>query len=326
MNRHKTLQWLAMLGLVPEGRQHGSWITIRCPFAMWRHDGGEDRNPSFGVATTHGDSQVHCLACQYAGRLSSLALELVMTNRNYELGWELDAEAALSMLEASVEDDPVLEITSDDEEKVVDRVWPEDWLDSFVMASENEEAMAYLNARDGGRYPTKVLDHMGVRFDWNHKRVCFPVRGLDGKLRGLQGRSTDGSEPRYYLYSYGGYRTSDLWLGEEHLDFDRTVVLVEGPFDQARVLQAYRNSVAGLGANINVAKARRLNLATSLVTLFDVGKAGDTARNKITRLFPNTKVQHLKPPEGRKDPGESSAYEIAILLEEAGLEPDDIWI
>lgn len=187
--------------------------------------------------------------------------------------------------------------------------FPEWWLDSFPPAAGIPKAAQYLTAR---KVPKKIADFLDLRFDSHRNRLCFPVRDFAGRLAGLHGRTIlPNGDPRYLMYLYHGRSNPVVWLGEQWVDFAKPVVMVEGPFDLARVLEIYPNTVSPLFASPSKAKMMRMVDAFEIVTLYDRGAGGDTARRKTEAvLSPQCVVSHAMLPEGIKDPGEC---DLAVL-------------
>jgi len=192
-------------------------------------------------------------------------------------------------------------------------VIPEDWLHSFKPAYLLPWAAKYLEGRNVSEFTAEVLD---IRADSSQKRVCFPVRDFQGRLRGLHGRAVEPDvKPRYRMYLYKGKNSPIVWLGENWVEMDKPIVVVEGPFDLASVARVYQNVVSPLFANPSFDKLNRMGDAVEWITLLDNGKGGDHGRQRISQKFPQHVITHLKPPEG-KDPGMMAKGELISLLQD----------
>jgi len=147
--------------------------------------------------------------------------------------------------------------------------------------------------------------------------VAFPIRDFNGDLCGLRARRlapTD-DQPRYHNYKSGtGKHNVLVWYGEHWLNFDKPVLMCESVFDVASAFRVYRNVCAPMTAGFKEERARRMKQAIEIVTLFDGDKAGDKARQRVSRYLSAAKITHLYPPEGRKDPGEMTIPELRELL------------
>lgn len=87
MNDEQIRQWATLLGIGKPIVSSGQWLTFRCPLAIWKHEKGTDKNPSFGIKNTPGpSSRVHCFSCNYSGDLEKFMLVL----RHYSKGTEYD--------------------------------------------------------------------------------------------------------------------------------------------------------------------------------------------------------------------------------------------
>ena len=157
-----------------------------------------------------------------------------------------------------------------------------------------------------------------LKADTQQKRICFPVRDFKHRLVGLHGRCIyPNVEPRYRMYQYAGQTNPQVWLGEDWVDTNRPILVVEGPFDLASCLRVYPNVVSPLWATPSLEKLRRMADAFEWVTLYDRGGGGDSGRTQVSKaLSSDYVVTHLKPPEHRKDPGEMTVPELRELLGE----------
>lgn len=318
MTPEQILKVLKLLKVkVPASQQRSGWVVASCPLAPFTHDGGTDIHPAFAVKKEDGDPACHCFACDFHGTLGELLIELHTFNRQHKL-LELELSAALALIDEA-DNAFALDLDGPDIEEVLfgpkakPHVFPEWWLNSFPPALEIGWAHAYLASRG---VPDKVATALDIRADGNERRVCFPVRDFAGRLRGLHGRAVDAdTEPRYRMYCQGGSNNPEIWLGEHWIDWERPLVVVEGPIDLASVYRVYRNVATPLFANPSAPKLRRMADCLEWITLFDRGKGGDAGRLKVGKLLAKDHViQHLEPPPGRKDPGETTLDELVQLI------------
>jgi hypothetical protein len=123
------------------------------------------------------------------------------------------------------------------------------------------------------------------------------------------------AEPRYRMYKQAGHTNQIAWLGEDWVDLNRPIVVVEGPFDLTSVLRVYDNVVSPLFVNPSIEKLKRMSDALEWVSAYDRGAGGDAGREKLDKtLGKDHVIQHVYPPKGRKDPGECSVAELEKLL------------
>ena len=312
--------FLTGLGVKPPASQHrAGWTLSRCPWGPWKHTGGKSSADVFGVKHESGDPLCMCFACGWHGSAQDLLLELRARNK---VEPRIDAKwGDLFTLVEQAEADAVLELDGPDYEEIMAarhgklNPFPEWWLDSFLPVGECAEAMAYLAERD---VSPGMASELGLRFDTEQRRICFPVRDFGGKLAGLHGRAVlPDTEPRYRMYTHAKKNNPICWLGESWVDTNKPIVVVEGPFDLASVKRVYDNVVSPLSASFSPAKLKRMSDALTWVTLFDRGTGGDVARARVGDLLDGDHViHHLKPPKHRKDPGEMTEDELIELLEE----------
>ena len=115
-----------------------------------------------------------------------------------------------------------------------------------------------------------------------------------------------------------------IWLGEDWLDLDKPVVVVEGPVDLAKVMAVYRNVASPLFANPNYSKICRVADAMEVITFLDRGTGGDSGREKFSKILKYSVVSHILPPGSYKDPGEMPVGELASVL--GGVVPLDVFL
>lgn len=324
----------ALLSLVnskarPELSRAG-WVTGSCVFAKWKHAGGVDTHPSFGIKIGENKKSIaKCLSCGWGGDLEDMILELSMLlhkhpDSRYELGKALQL---IATGEPEVSDYPQ-DIPDYGEKYEAEGVfaYPETWLDSFRSATLFPEAVEYLQARG---FDASTIHTHDLRYDPKQRRIGVQFRDFKGRLMGLQGRSIDENNPvRYYFYKYGEHMNMHCWLGEHAVNLDKPVVLVEGPFDYMSVHRVYPNVMASFTSGLGMRKINRLKDCAEIITFYDIGMGGDAARATLSGKGPgNTRMavrkalkgipmSHIIPTKEQDDPGAMSAEEIRDCLNE----------
>lgn len=321
MNKEAASTFLRLLGgKVPEHQPRTGWVISRCIFGPWRHDGGESSPGVFGIKLEAGDSQCHCFSCDYHGKASDVIVELHRYAKKSAPPNPLDFKSAQEIVDRSIDEaaNDLSGLYSPDftdlllNQKNEEHEFPSWWFETFSTWRDVKFARDYL--ADRGIDP-EVSDYLDIRADVGERRVCFPIRGFSGKLLGLHGRAIDkDKEPRYRFYLQAMKKNPLIWLGEQWIDFEKPLVVVEGPFDLAKVLAVYPNVASPLWASPSKEKLRRMIDAQEVVTLLDTGKGGDAGRAKLVTVFGDRPLVHLRPPAGRKDPGEMSSEELIELL------------
>lgn len=301
MNRENALVFAEGLGL--KVKPGGSWLTVGCPLAPWRHEGGKDGHPSMGVSLPgpHRRSIVKCLSCGWTGSPFDLVTELK------SLG-ALPPDSAEAVAVAAADGEGSGNLLPAHDETPLEAI-PDWWLDSFPSWRSGVAAVEYVAARQ--TISGKVMDFLDARWDSSRRRVCFPIRDAQGSVRGLRGRAVDPDvRPKYLLYKHDGVaRGAETMINADRVDLDRPVVLVEGPFDLAGALGAYDNCGAAGGTSPHAAVLEYLAGAVMVVTLLDPDTPGDLARERLSKRL-KTRVRHVKL-SGGGDPGATS--------------PDQIW-
>jgi hypothetical protein len=331
MNEKAIGKLLAYLGSKVTAKQdRPGWVIASCPFGPWNHDSGVDKHPSFGVCVDGAKKgRYHCFSCNESGALKDLPATIHSLNKPKLFAKHatqvegINVSAALNILNNSDQLDeldalPGWQETDDAKLKALemDEPWPAWWLDSFAPVAECPEAMHYLTKTRSQPTDPELCEFLDLRYDSERRRVCFPIRDWKGALRGLHGRTIDPQgEPRYYAYGFKGKRNPQYWLGEHWLDLEKPILVVESVFDLASVLRVYRNSTCALFAGLSKEKVLRLSAARHLVTLFDAGKGGDSARKAMAKYLPKVPMEQLAPDAEDKDPGEMSVERILEYLD-----------
>ncbi len=310
MNRKGIENFLKLVGSVIQTNQsREGWVIASCPFAVWKHKGGVDNNPSFGVKINDkSKSHYHCFSCGSSGSLYDMVLEL----RHLGLtGKDLGEATQLALDE---ENHAVLELPDyEDSEPEPEWVkWPEYYISGFVSATQHHDSIGYHAAR---QVPDWVSNDLGLIYDSDRKRVCFPIRAENGDLTGLHGRAIfPDIEPRYYQYGWQGKRNQLIWYGEDKINPEDPVIMVESVYDFVSVYEVYKNVISPLTVGFSKKKAKRMSHLSHIITLFDHGQGGNEARLRATKFFPDAIVEHLIPTEKQDDAGNMTPDELREIL------------
>lgn len=316
MDKQRILELLPHLNSRPTSEQNRTgWVISSCPFALFKHSQGVDRHPSFGVRIVERQiSDYHCFSCDSHGVLMDLAIELKhLFAGSAPEGYDL--RSAVSMIHAE-EDAAELGYVPDygEREETNNKVkhFPEEWLDSFQPWYKFKTAREYLQKRN---VMEDLADQLDLRFDSTRQRVCFPIRDWGGYLVGLHGRDITDKQMAYYVYKYKDHFNKLVWPGEQHLDVDKPVILCESVFDYASIYRVYRNVACSLSAGIGRDKCKRVSSILDLITFYDYGTGGDTARKSIDKYLGHTVPLHIVPNEDQGDPGNMSVNELIDRLD-----------
>lgn len=317
MDQKQGLRYLRALSSPESITSRSDWLICKCPMAPWDHKNGVDNSPSFGLKIEPGQSYVNCFSCGAKGTPGDLLLELnYRLKKAPHLKDRYDVEMAMAVVQETLNEIPSFQgLPSFDEEFFATKElteFPEWWLDTFPQALLIKKGREYLKSRDVTETLAAALD---LRMDTSEKRMCFPIRDFDGVLRGLHGRdTTNQSDLRYKMYPFSKMTNPQVWLGESWVDFEKPIIVVEGPFDVTSVMRVYRNVVSPLFANPNKEKILRMAGALEWVTFLDKGNAGDIGRKRIRQTLPDTHtVVDVIPPE--KDPGGMTEEALRELLD-----------
>jgi hypothetical protein len=248
------------------------WMDGVCPLAEWRHVGGVDRHPSFGVKVEPGGiSAYHCYTCKAHGRISSLARVLGhYRGKDYT---DLVREADMADL-FNLEYQPFDH--REEAEPMPEPIVAEMYEGLYLPLTSAQEAMSYVEDRG---ISAATAEKLGLLYDPEEQRVLFPVKDKDGALYGWTGRAIHAAtEPK--VKDYYGLPKRHLILGEERWKPGRPIFIVEGLFGYAHLieigLEEHANIGALLGSVMTEEKAERLKQWNEIVVLaLDNDPAGD---------------------------------------------------
>jgi DNA primase len=318
------IEVLNSIGLKPSHRNK-DWIQLPCPFAGRDHPNGSDRKPSFGIhINDKGESGFHCFSCKSKGpRLSSLVRKVAhLRNEDYDkLAMKADS------LEVCVESVPFdySPISSDEP------LDPSIFEGLYDPIKDSKEAKKYLKDRGVSLDAAKTMD---LVFDPDQRRILFPVKGSRGEVYGFSGRGVS-SEVFPKVRDYNGLNKSNHLLGHENLTKSKPVLLVEGLFAYARMVELgvhfFVEPVASLGSSLSDEQAEILKANEQPVyILYDNDEAGDIgiygkfrkgtkikeAKGAIDKLSEEVTVYIPDPwPDGKDDPDDLTLEELEVMID-----------
>lgn len=313
---------------VPESKieRHGDWYHAPCPLAFAKHSKGKDANPSFGIKENKtGDSIYNCFACNSKGALAGLLMELQSYQKHAGYPGHLELGKAWALIEeeqqAGYFPQPEWKEYPDEDKKEF-TAWPDWWLDEFLEVEDVDVAVAYLVSR---HVPPILHRHFDLKYDSERHMVGFPYRNRDGLLAGMRGRSLRKMTKKpHHDYSWDGNSNVTLvWLGEQKLDYNKPIIVTEGPFDYASVYRVYRNVVANLSASISYHKTRKLAQSPKVLSFLDTDMAGEQGHAAMEQILAkDTVLKRIKIPltirdeDGHhcKDPGKCTVEQLEEIL------------
>lgn len=159
-------------------------ILAICPFHT-KADGRPERTPSFAMSLTTGLWVCH--SCKERGNFRMFLKAQGISRQQFDTTYkdllaELDSSTAGKKRKSY--------ITVDEAEL------DEACLGLFQYRPEQMVEWGFTD---------ETLLRFDVGFDQKNNRITFPLRNLYGKLVGISGRSTDGRDPRYKIYSKEEY-------------------------------------------------------------------------------------------------------------------------
>lgn len=311
------------------------WAVCACPFAPFQHELGIDRNPSFFVRINPtGYSGFNCYSCHEKGNLHKLITKLAYyRDEDYDslVIRALRKEIPDRFDEWEEHRGAVLEAMDPLDVELHYRMYASAW--------DDKEARSYLKRREISR---EACDTLQLRFDPDSKRIMFPVRDFEGGLYGFSGRTilpTNDRRPK--VRDYAGLKKERCLLGENLIDPDKPMLLVEGLFALARMVaigaRKYVNPVASMGSVLSAHQANILaDFSQPVYLLYDLDFAGDQGifgafNKKEGRFMGGGAFDKLKPhvptlvceyPEGREDPDSFMLDDLRYALKHADPSPE----
>jgi hypothetical protein len=288
------------------------WVRATCPLA-YRHSSGADKHPSFAISINPGDaSNYRCLACGSSGTLISLLWRLDADGRPVPRGAfeflqkhnQLDVDKIADAPPPAPDDfrgrvkasneyfSPSTRVSTfvhpDDEPQAS---VPEEVLRSMVSALSSQATVLDYLMRD----PVPTLKQVGRRLtkativEWElgwhpiERRICIPIRAVDGKLVAISGRLfEESSHSPKYLHSK--FKRDRVLFGEHRHDPTlRAGYLFEGFFHVIYSWQVgYRNVLARMGTHLSRQQADRLvEWFDHLIIVPDGDKAGLESADRV---------------------------------------------
>lgn len=302
---------------------HPEWVGFRCVLAPWTHPGGRDSSPSCGISVKPdgGTSIYHCWSCHSKGTVPWFLRKLEeFTGENYA-----------SMIR-EIERGEFLggELPEWGETKVTTPKLNQLDRTVFLDLYESAKDHPYLAKRG---ITNRVVDLIDLVVDPSDsagaERILFPVYGRNFELYGFTGRATnDRVEPR--IRDYHGLPKKNVLLGIHliHPD-DTSIVVVEGLFDFAKLVEYDLPVVASLHAGITAGQKRLLlDLGLPIIWMFDNDEAGQlavaSARKAIGKHLPMSTVTYPRRISPRnnsrtspKDPATCTVDEVYSMIERA---------
>jgi len=312
-NEEAVTSALETLGSDIKGVGRG-YVHASCPLAKWRHEGGVDNNPSFGVVYSSAEAKkeeghAHCFSCGYSGDIREIATLMHV--------WSALPIEKLSEIMETMEKVKTGNLPLSLSTHVADDPFPDqDWIESFPLASEHQASVDYLHERG---ISDAARDFFKLRFDPQRYRVVCTLTDRQQRSRGLIGRTLikNPMGPRYYYYPFKKQAPRGFtWFNEHTLDLSKPVLVVEGYFDALKIWPVYSNVTAALSVSFRSPEWTRT--VGRWVSMFDIGKGGNLGRTRLQEKVAQkgSHVYHLMPPDGRDDPADSTEEELRSRIME----------
>ncbi len=301
-------------GVPQRSERKDDWLMFSCPLAEWKHAGGQDNNPSFGILITDArESLFHCFGCKAKGPLPYL-IHLLEEHSGEDY---TDLEDEIEAAETVGYDLPDWSRRKHGEEiqKLPDPLSEEYW-----HVYDSAEGHPYLRRR---HISARTARRIPILHDPDEDRILFPMCDHAGALYGFTGRAVSSKRiPR--VKDYFGLPKRLCLLGDHLVDrkSDEPVLLVEGLFDFARLVTLGFDALASCGSDLTEPQRKILQRIGRPVYLFyDNDMAGkDGAALAAAALRASLPVAKVRYPKGVSDPGEiHSAEHVRKMIKNARL-------
>jgi len=301
-------------GVRPRSERKDDWLMFSCPLAEWKHAGGHDHNPSFGILITdERESLFHCFGCKAKGPLPYLIHLLEeYTGEDYT-----DLEDEIEAAETVGYDLPEWGRRKHGEEL---QKLPEPLSEEYWHVYDSAEGHPYLRRR---HISARTARKIPILHDPDEDRILFPMCDHKGALYGFTGRAVSKNRiPK--VKDYFGLPKRAVLLGDHLVDRQTNgpLLLVEGLFDFARLLELGFDVVAVCGSELTVPQRKiLLAIARPIYLFFDNDLAGkEGARDAADSLRSSIPVAKVRYPKGITDPGEiHSAKHVRAMIRNARL-------
>tara|TARA_R110002153_G_scaffold26421_5_gene82933 strand:+ start:13206 stop:14213 length:1008 start_codon:yes stop_codon:yes gene_type:complete len=253
MTEGKLRELLSDLDIEVKHKNTKGWLISKCPFSEELHEYGTDSNPSFNVKIhPEGYSAFKCFTCKQKGNL------LKLIGRLQSIRGEDYNNLTIRVMGEEVPDSFADYEDGIEEESELTVLEAETFLSMYPLAYEEKDCKKYLkDVRGISEATSKTLD---LRYDADSRRVLFPVKGFDGSLFGFTGRTILTKEQypsKKYpkVKDYVGLKKERLVLGEELIEEDKPILIVEGLFAYAHMVdigvREFCSPIATMGSNLS---------------------------------------------------------------------------
>jgi len=322
MNKKEILMVLDAIGA--ENIQEGSRnIQCSCFLAPWRkgHRSGTDSRPSMGILINdHGESKIHCFACEYGGTLKDAVAELNKRSDD-------DFSDIVSLVDDYDNIDPILLVSTIPDYDYYEPKKQEITFGEEVLDDIRGKAHKYLIDRG---FELETLKEWESCFDKKYMRAVFPVRNKYSKIVGTVGRTVNNHQVKYF--NYLGFDKSKYLFGENKIKNGTSLVVVEGLLDTVKLWQGLNEeglidkySVVGLlGSEPSIVQCNKIRgFANEVILFFDNDKAGDLGQKKLARHIQKQvllrSVDYVEGIGGDPDEVVNSGYPLEKLIEDSKL-------
>lgn len=283
MNESSAIQVLRMLNC-RRIRKAGENVMGTCPFERYRHYGGRDNKPSFGIKLGYR-SIFNCFGCGISGKVKDLPKLLATYTYDYDVVLEHFIKA----------NEPCPDYQPDISDIDIDYVN----LDNVIASADVPDEIPTL------RLSKSDIERWNIRYNPSENVVMFPVYDKNKKLLAVKCRTVLGKN---FFYHKGSANTKKLgvWYGMDKVGkLNGKIVLCEGERD-AILLSRYGITAwacQGFPSDDQIKTIKKL--IKPIVLFFDNDKAGNEIKDKIIdecKFFND--IYAVTDYSGLKDPAE----------------------
>jgi DNA primase len=230
MNEPKLRDLLLEVGVRVVHKNRRGWLVAKCPFAEYLHERGTDHNPSFFFKVNpEGYSGFNCYTCHQHGNITKFLTKLGSLR-----GEDYNSLTIRAMMDETPDSFQEWDASREhsDEDAELEPIEKDIYFRLYPDARKFSEARDYLRERGISLEAAEIAN---LRFDEDEGRILFPVMNHKGDLFGFSGRTilppAQWPSKRYSkVKDYAGLKKERVILGENLIDPDKPMLVVEGGF------------------------------------------------------------------------------------------------
>jgi len=302
----------------------GKDIQVQCPY----HGNGQERRPSAGIRKS--DGVFHCFACNEAHSLQEVISHCFGHDEDTlgNFGWKW-LNKNFSAVEVEERQDVKIDFSrnnvSNKSAMGNNQLDNSDSTQSVFVTEEELDKYRYYHPywAERGIKDENIIELFDLGYDKETDCITFPVRDKDGNCLFVARRNVKTKffnypkgvdKPLYGLYEIALQKCGYLLPSLNKVHTPTEIIVCESMIDCILLWQAGHYAVAlnGLGSSLQLKQLRDLP-CRKLILATDNDDAGERARFRIKSNVRNKIITEIEFPDGIKDVGECSEYQIQSI-------------